>query len=258
VRETSRNLSCKNNLKQIGLALANYESNHRHIPTANAHPSSASPFVMLLPYLELADLYAKFDLGAGILDPNHIGRSPWINHRIGYLRCPSTVNQHLVRTDYMINRGTTVAHRRNDPWFSFEQKYPRLSDFSKGTSGTTLLSEFGSFVPGTSAGGYLKLPPRVISNDSQSEELAQECAAIASDARIDKGNGNTWWGGGAFNYYHILTPNQNSCFNGNLQYSIDTANSLHPSGVNTLWADGRVEFVTNSIDRDVWRSSGTR
>ena len=52
-------------------------------------------------------------------------------------------------------------------------------------------------------------------------------------------------------YNHVLTPNQNSCFNGSNEYSISeaiTANSVHPGGVNLLLGDGAVKFTSNSID----------
>lgn len=64
---------------------------------------------------------------------------------------------------------------------------------------------------------------------------------------------------------HILTPNANSCYNGvpggddisPLTYAAMTANSLHPGGVNAFFADGAVRFMSENIDRNVWRALGT-
>jgi prepilin-type processing-associated H-X9-DG protein len=258
VRATTRRIGCTNNLKQIGVALANYESTYRCLPAAVTMPSSASPFLVLLPYLEMKDLYEKFDLSMSWDGPDSIDFNPARQQRIPLFRCPASPNQELTRTDYVLNRGTTVAPQRNDPWFFFEQSYPKLSQFSKGATGTALMSEFCSFVPEAKKGGYIELPPRAIVNDSQSSDLANECIESAAEDLINKFNGKNWWGGGACNYYHILPPNHNSCFNGNLQFSIDTANSMHSKGVNTLFADGRVKFVSDQIDLDVWKSFGTR
>jgi prepilin-type N-terminal cleavage/methylation domain-containing protein/prepilin-type processing-associated H-X9-DG protein len=65
VREAAANAQCKNNLKQIGLAVHNYESANRSVPseggatTLNGGPgNSASVFFNLLPYLEQQSLYA--------------------------------------------------------------------------------------------------------------------------------------------------------------------------------------------------------
>ena len=36
------------------------------------------------------------------------------------------------------------------------------------------------------------------------------------------------------------------------------SNSAHPGGVNTLFGDGSVKFIKNSIGRNIWWSLGTR
>ena len=37
-----------------------------------------------------------------------------------------------------------------------------------------------------------------------------------------------------------------------------TARSYHPGGVNALFVDGSVRFITNSISQTTWRALGTR
>ena len=41
-------------------------------------------------------------------------------------------------------------------------------------------------------------------------------------------------------------------------YAAITARSYHPGGVNTGRMDGSAEFITDSIDRSVWRALSTR
>ena len=73
-REAARRMSCKNNLKQLGLAMHNYESMHRVYPPGYVHKfgPTGSPEeqanhaglawgAMLLPQLELSALYRNFD-----------------------------------------------------------------------------------------------------------------------------------------------------------------------------------------------------
>jgi len=73
-REAARQMSCKNNLKQMALALHNYESSHRRLPPGYIHrfgPSGSSAQVanhaglawgaMILPQLENTNLYRQFD-----------------------------------------------------------------------------------------------------------------------------------------------------------------------------------------------------
>jgi prepilin-type N-terminal cleavage/methylation domain-containing protein len=60
-REAARRSQCKNNLKQLGLALHNYLDVHLTFPPGGNYPGYASFFVGLLPYLDQAPAYNKFD-----------------------------------------------------------------------------------------------------------------------------------------------------------------------------------------------------
>ena len=77
-REAARRSQCTNNLKQIGLALLNYETAFKEFPSgrtgcerttsdpscANASLDGTSGFVPILPYLELQNVYDMFDFSA--------------------------------------------------------------------------------------------------------------------------------------------------------------------------------------------------
>lgn len=102
-RESARSMQCKNNLKQIGLALHNYESTFRTFPpgfiSRVTGPWSGggndpvpeigpgwSALSMLLPQLEQTALYEKINFGLPIIDPaNQLGRSS----EVATFRCPS-------------------------------------------------------------------------------------------------------------------------------------------------------------------------
>src|SRR6187200_924752 len=69
-REAARRTQCKNNLKQIGLAIHNYESTYRVYPFGKgpSYTNVAAPVFarwsqhsMLLPYVEQANLYQSID-----------------------------------------------------------------------------------------------------------------------------------------------------------------------------------------------------
>src|SRR5213592_2354597 len=68
VREAALRLKCQNNLKQIGLALHNYENTNGQFPPAGLYPVGAtggdvySIQARLLPFLEQGNLYNLIDL----------------------------------------------------------------------------------------------------------------------------------------------------------------------------------------------------
>jgi prepilin-type N-terminal cleavage/methylation domain-containing protein/prepilin-type processing-associated H-X9-DG protein len=82
VREAVSRTNCANNLKQIGLALHNYENANGYFPTAyKMLPASdrgaptgtgtygPSAFVLILPYLEQDNVYRQIDITKAALNP---------------------------------------------------------------------------------------------------------------------------------------------------------------------------------------------
>ncbi len=80
--------------------------------------------------------------------------------------------------------------------------------------------------------------------------------------RLDKGYG--WWDGDYRTtlYNHYLTPNSRSfdCWQSSPPHNpaIKTARSNHPGGVNSLFCDGHVQFIKDSISVTSWRGLSTR
>src|SRR2546423_1176891 len=111
-REAARRTQCANNLKQLGVALANYESANNCLPLgmvyavngASGMPGAIcmSPggancqntpwFVLMLPYIEQAPLYNAFNTSIGIEGPALLGfviNSTVMTSRIASFQCPS-------------------------------------------------------------------------------------------------------------------------------------------------------------------------
>jgi prepilin-type processing-associated H-X9-DG protein len=58
----------------------------------------------------------------------------------------------------------------------------------------------------------------------------------------------------------MLPPNRPSAARNNDSPRVGcyTAVSMHPGGANALYGDGHVDFVSEAIDREVWRELGSR
>src|SRR5579883_3616595 len=68
VREAASRTQCQNNLKQFGVALHNFHDQYKGFPKAGKYSNQLSWHVYILPYIEQAPLYAKFDLSPGSFD----------------------------------------------------------------------------------------------------------------------------------------------------------------------------------------------
>jgi type II secretory pathway pseudopilin PulG len=64
-REAARRMSCSNNLKQLSLALHNYEDTHKTFPPSGIDSNQMSWVVLLLPFFEQKSLYDQFNFNKG-------------------------------------------------------------------------------------------------------------------------------------------------------------------------------------------------
>jgi prepilin-type processing-associated H-X9-DG protein len=87
-REAARRAQCMNNLRQIGIALANYESAHRVLPAgAYLHGDKGVSWVYsVLPYIEEGGLGQSIDSKKNFADPEN---REALRKLIQVLRCPS-------------------------------------------------------------------------------------------------------------------------------------------------------------------------
>jgi type II secretory pathway pseudopilin PulG len=87
----ARRMQCSNNLKQIALALHNYESKYKMLPPAYTVDVDGNRLhswrSLILPFLERSDLYAKIDFSKAWDDPANeaVFRNP-----VSVYRCPSS------------------------------------------------------------------------------------------------------------------------------------------------------------------------
>ncbi len=63
-RETARRGQCRNNLKQIGLAIQNFHEVKGTLPSSRLGPQHASWFVQIMPYVDQTPLYKQWNLNA--------------------------------------------------------------------------------------------------------------------------------------------------------------------------------------------------
>jgi prepilin-type N-terminal cleavage/methylation domain-containing protein/prepilin-type processing-associated H-X9-DG protein len=83
-REAARRAQCANNMKQVGLALLNYESANKTFPPGGLSQKSGvvgfSWWVRILPYAEMKNIYDQLDFN-GATTSGYVG---WIARPVGY------------------------------------------------------------------------------------------------------------------------------------------------------------------------------
>jgi prepilin-type N-terminal cleavage/methylation domain-containing protein/prepilin-type processing-associated H-X9-DG protein len=262
-RAAALRMSCASNLRQIGQAIANYESTYGYYPRAVGFRYH------LLPYLDQQALY-EIPRASGQLDT----KCPPI------FRCPADAATETVLTggeqmgtaNYVTSFGVWALLTGYDgilstPWLRSTicpGKWTRPRDVLDGLSNTAMCSELLR-----ADGTYNRLRTSWNTPDRYPDlnEFAQLCESIPP-IPTDYGwhglpilHGLPWYTGalGQSTYNHVSPPNRPSCFYGGaMPLGCATATSLHRGGVNVLFGDGHAKFFSESIDRNVWRDFGSR
>jgi len=265
-REAARRSQCKNNLKQIGLALHNYHDTHNVFPYGWMHgniDSSGPPygtyheretwFHQLLPYIDQGPMYNQYSA-----DPSefvHFISAAYKNAVVPVTLCPSdpgtpgTAQSTVLRPmgNYVVCAGneTTLDNVGNlNGMFSMNSR-TNLRDVTDGTSNTIMAAE-------------------VVGRAQEATGTYWGCPGC-------------YWLGGAWGEFGFTTrepPNtsiadrsylcrtendpQAPCTSvGGTDPHTNYARSKHVGGVHCLLADGAVRFVSDNINRVTFQNLGS-
>ena len=292
-REAARRSQCTNNLKQIGLAVANYESSNQCLPPAHVgyNWNDWSATSMMLPALEQSNLFNAINFTTGFASPVTPQNTTIFNTKLSVLLCPSDLDRltnGTGHTNYPMCAGSeayTIKYGDNFRGVGMDlgqqggvSGHIQFRDILDGTSNTVCFSER---VKGVDSGLDTLKPTSSVSNtnnwypnDSPLVDYAScitlypTLANLASmslsgnPAATDSTMGSFWHLGlGRTGGIHtnIMTPNTWSCVtnNSDMNGCLLTASSRHPGGVNAAFCDGSVKFIKNSINYLAWMAVGT-
>ncbi|HMC09697.1 MAG TPA: DUF1559 domain-containing protein [Pirellulaceae bacterium] len=277
-REAARRSKCSNNVKQISLAVHNYEGTFRTFPIGQYDCCYGTWLLSILPYVEQGTLYSQYvrpgamegygGANGGDIRYGTAVNLPVTRTQIPAYTCPSdtkSANLGIISGvtfhNYVANHGNTsrgrltygnvqfggapfivVINPTKDPAVPTDRKFPQVVKFADVEDGMSNTLMFSETVQGKDG-----------------------------DLR-----GFGWWGGGS-HFETYLTPNSSlPDVTENISYckpatrlnppcigpsdgtwETIAARSRHPTGVHVSMCDGATRFVSNNIDLVTWRALGT-
>ena len=290
-RDSARRINCTNNLRQLGLALHNYES------AAGAFPSGAiskefrdspwtphnyfrwSSLAYLLPHLENADSYELLDLDVpmyGVDFQITSANRQAVAARIEAFLCPAdeevVTNPQLGPTNYAACAGTGIdggSPYEADGLF-YVNSATKSVEVEDGLSRTIAFSEsiLGRNPPPLTP--REDADPRFVYGFARAVPLTEESCRQTAMWNFTQPRGFSWANGEYRSalYNHYLQPNspEFDCISALISGPIDivhagygwkTARSWHRGGVNASFADGSQRFITDKIAPAIWRAYAT-
>lgn len=284
-REAARRTQCRNNLKQLGVAIHNYESATGMVPPAGCF-RVGQPFdtfsaqARLLPYLEQSNLYGLLDFSQSISSQSQACAT-----KIPGFICPSEVKDvpKVVSAtlthqpiSYGVNIGTWLGFDPNigmwgDGAFGVNANH-RFAHFTDGLSNTIAVSEVKAYQPALKDGGnptgFGVAPPSAVTdmaawggtfanNWSHTEWISGMVLQSGTTTAFPPNSVIPYTNSGT-NYDIDFTASRLGTSTTRQTYVVVTSRSHHTGMVNTLMMDGSVKSFSSSTDRFLWRGLGTR
>ncbi|APZ96042.1 DUF1559 domain-containing protein [Fuerstiella marisgermanici] len=250
-REAARRTQCKNNMKQIGLAIHNYHDTALCFPmnARNLQPQTNgfSWIAMCLPYFDQAPLYSQLDFNLKTIDTTGSpANRDLIETPLPMLLCPSDPTQ-AVRSDLAA-------------WWAWPAAPSAVGGRnSGGPAGVTCYMGYqGDWFDSNPPDGVFERSPSVkvkfrdvIDGLSNTLIVGERSPSYSPWCSWATGNGVWIVDRYPINQIRRTAPVPNNTEAGGVKYG---AISMHTGGMQGLFADGSVHFLSENMDFDTYKA----
>ncbi|WP_417383697.1 DUF1559 domain-containing protein [Gimesia sp.] len=257
-REAARRSTCKNNLKQMGLALHNYHDTHRVFPpaTVNAglnycdtvHGSTGNLlnhtcYQMILPYIDQANIYNQYNFSLPSGRANHGNQCTGTVTTDQYSVVKSPVPVFLCPSDpgNPSNSTTSGAYYVSPGWRTSYGVVNYTTGGSGGSWGANTSTSKGTLGPNGAARF------RDIVDGTTNTMIFCETKLLKTSTSY-----GPYWNAATHTFFILPgspTYAINYNYDGNNKQYAWGAGSHHVGGAHVMLADGSVRFVSENVDR---------
>ena len=274
-REAARRMQCANNLKQLSLAMLNYEQQHNALPVFS---NDFTPQVFMLPFIEQQSIYDRLEVNLKVSDREPLRST--VATIISTFVCP-TDPERIVHAYYAINGSSGAGSSTTNidvfvvnpangvpDGICYRDANLRVADIKDGLSNTVAFSE--------SLRGPCDAPDVLTTADVQVYgcsisgsimDIASQCDSNDPTAAFAA---KTGWNSTRMVQWFMsnqeagsilkarFTPNSPAPDLNSKRYWVNAARSRHPGGVNCGFCDGSTHFVADGIQQSAWHALWTR
>ncbi|MCA9069662.1 MAG: DUF1559 domain-containing protein [Planctomycetaceae bacterium] len=274
-REAARRSTCKNNMKQLGLALMNYHDIHKQFPVGSGTNSTLNPWaggshrkgsqmVKILPQIDQAPLFDRINFNNDVDDWFFNTANGVRTLSIPVMLCPSdtrNVNNDRAHANY----GFSMGNQRmsdNGGWCGNQYPGNNLGTGADVGHGSTLdMGRISGVFSRFAAAAKIRDVTDGMSNTILMGETRPQCN--------DHFAGGWFYGNAMFALATTAPINYDTC-QGEPNYQADSCNawnnwqtsmgfkSNHTGGAHALLGDGTVHFISENINYTTFQRLGDR
>jgi prepilin-type N-terminal cleavage/methylation domain-containing protein/prepilin-type processing-associated H-X9-DG protein len=277
-RAAARRIQCVNNLKQLGIAMQNHHDVNGTFPWGSKSSPAQTWTFLIMPFVEQTVMYNALNQQKPATD---FTNSTVVQSKLSLFNCPSDP---LAGATWISTKPASIPNRSKGNYVvnwgnsDYEQNMASTDTFAPANLGS-VVSIRGPFRVNNTTTAIAPFGIRDIIDGTSNTMMVGELKIAADFNGKSDSRGDVWSEGTKCGYMFTAATTPNSsipdqldgtsgcpnatanppCFAASgAQREFNAARSFHTGGVNTLFCDGSVKFVKDTVNIVTWRALSTK